>query len=441
MRDAVAPDAGAASSDGVRAMRTRLSWIWAQIAGRFWFRISIYALAALITALIARYGAVFVPRQVSDLVGEGSAYNLLSILASSMLVVATFSLGTMVQAYAAAASIATPRATRVLIEDPFSQNVLSTFLGAFVFSMVGIFAQSFGYYGQEGEVVMLVASGVVIVLVIAALFACVDHLANMVRLGETITKIATRAEEAMRLRAANPWLGGVELTADAQPTNWEVAAHETGFIRHIDMRALQKIAEDAGGVVRVAGLPGALADPMHALVQTSWEPGDEVEGLRNAFVLGPERSLADDPRYCVQVLAEIGSRALSPGINDPGTAIIIIATLQRLLTMWVRDMAPPEESPPHDRVLVPDLETGDLFEDAFGPLLRDASGMLEVGLRLQKTLAVLSVAGPEDYAHHARHLSQKALRHAREALQLDEDGDRLAEIAATVANPAANPER
>ena len=70
----------------------------------------------------------------------------------------------------------------VLIEDPSRRDVLSTFLGAFVFSMVGIFAESFGYYGKEGEVVMLAAAGVVIVLVIGALFACVDHLANMVRL-------------------------------------------------------------------------------------------------------------------------------------------------------------------------------------------------------------------------------------------------------------------
>ncbi len=417
-------------------MTSRLTWVWAQVTGRFWFRISIYALAAVLTALVARYAAAFVPRQAADLIKEGSAHEFLTIIASSMLVVATFSLGTMVQAYAAAASLATPRATRVLIEDPFSQNMLSTFLGAFVFSMVGIFAQSFGYYGKEGEVVVLVAAGVVIVLVIAALFACVDHLANMVRLGETVAKIEARAEEVMRSRAATPNLGGVPLGEDAPPTNWPVVPDATGYVQHVDIRALQKVAAAAGGYVLVDRLPGALIDPMHAIVHTSWEPDSEaVAAIRTAFAIGRERSFAEDPRYCLAVLAEIGSRALSPGVNDPGTAIGIIATQQRLLTLWARDMPPPENPPACDRVLVPDMEISDMFEDAFGPLLRDASGMIEVGVRLQKTLAVLATAGPAAYAVEARALSQKALRHAREALHLDEDGERLAMLAERIGSP------
>ena len=416
-------------------MKTRLAWIWAQIAGRFWFRISIYALAAGLTALVARYGAYFLPEKAADLIKDGSAHQLLQIMASSMLVVATFSLGTMVQGYAAAANTATPRATRVLIEDPFSQNMLSTFLGAFVFSMVGLFAESFGYYGSEGEVVMLAAAGIVIVLVIGALFACVDHLANMVRLGATVTKIETRAEEVLRARAANPYLGGVPPDADAPLTNWAIFPGATGYVQHIDTQALQRIAEGSGGHIAVMALPGALANPMHAIARTSWETGaEEIAAIRKAFAIGAERSFTEDPRYCLAVLAEIGSRALSPGVNDPGTAIGIVATQQRLLTLWARDMPPPNEPPAADRVVVPGIETGDLFEDAFGPLLRDAASILEVGVRLQKTFAVLAVAGPEAYARCARALSEKAVRHARAALPLAEDADSLAALADQVAH-------
>ncbi len=414
-------------------MRSHFSWAWAQVTGRFWFRISIYALAAFVTALVARYGTTFVPHGVADLVTQGSAHELLTILASSMLVVATFSLGTMVQAYAAAASNATPRATRVLIEDPFSQNVLSTFLGAFVFSMVGIFAQSFGYYGQEGEVVVLVASGVVIVMVIAALFACVDHLANMVRLGATITKIEGRAEEVMRTRAGSPHLGGVRLTADAPPATHAMMYPGTGYLQHVDVKALQKVAEPAGGTLVLDRLPGALVDPVNPLLHATWPPdADETKAIFKAFAVGTERSFSEDPRYCLAVLAEIGSRALSPGVNDPGTAIGIIATQQRLLTLWARELPPPEDEPACDRVLVPDITTADLFEDAFAPLLRDAAGILEVGVRLQKTLGVLAVAGPPEYALSARAMSQKALRHARVGLELDEDRATIATLAEKV---------
>ena len=55
-----------------------------------------------------------------------------------MLAVTTFSLNVMTSAYGSAANNVTPRATRLLREDPVTQNVLSTFIGSFLFSIVGI---------------------------------------------------------------------------------------------------------------------------------------------------------------------------------------------------------------------------------------------------------------------------------------------------------------
>ena len=72
------------------------------------------------------------------------------------------------------------------------------------------------------------------------------------------------------------------------------------------------------------------------------------------------------------------------------------------------------------------------MEDAFGPLLRDAAGLLEVGLRLQKTLAALAAIDPLRFGHGAAAFSAKALAHARPALALDEDRARLAAAAAEV---------
>jgi len=61
-----------------------------------------------------------------------------------------FSVSTMVAAYGAATSNVTPRATRLLMEDNTSQNVLGTFIGSFLFSLVGIIALGTGLYGAAG---------------------------------------------------------------------------------------------------------------------------------------------------------------------------------------------------------------------------------------------------------------------------------------------------
>ncbi len=90
------------------------------------------------------------------------------------------------------------------------------------------------------------------------------------------------------------------------------------------------------------------------------------EVICRAFLIGNERSFEQDPRFGLAVMGEIASRALSPAVNDPGTAIDVIGRSTQLLSLWAggRDRAAGAE-PAHPRVHVPPLATADLFEDAF----------------------------------------------------------------------------
>lgn len=74
-----------------------------------------------------------IPESVSVKVGAEAVDNILNILASSMLAVTTFSLSIMVTAYGSATTNVTPRATRLVVEDVTTQNVLATFIGSFIF--------------------------------------------------------------------------------------------------------------------------------------------------------------------------------------------------------------------------------------------------------------------------------------------------------------------
>lgn len=425
-----------AETGGNDAVISGVRWAWRQITARIWFRVSLFAVAAVVTALVAVVVTPWVPEWVTKSMSDGAAWDILSVLASSMLVVATFSLGNMVQAFSAATNSATPRAARVLIDDPVAQNVLATFLGAFVFAMVGLVALGFGYYSPEGKTVLLLAAGIVISLVIGTLFAWLDHLANFVRLGEIQRKVEVRAERALQARAAKPLLGGVPMTEEDE-AGTPVMAADTLYIQHIDVAALQKVAERAEGRVAVACETGTLADPTRPLVFTSWVPDDEQrQALRGAFQFGAQRSFDQDPRFCIEVLAEIGSRALSPGVNDPGTAISVLSGQQRLLAHWGEESRAAAEGDPEEpdfpRVAIRPIDVADLFDDAFGPIARDGAPIVEVGLRLQKALAALAALGLPGYDREAVRLSQLALAHAGKALALDAEKHRLAEAAAQI---------
>lgn len=113
-------------------MISRWKWMLKQTIKKLWFRATLFAIVAIITALLSILFKSMIPESVSVKVGAEAVDNILNILASSMLAVTTFSLSIMVTAYGSATTNVTPRATRLVVEDVTTQNVLATFIGSFL---------------------------------------------------------------------------------------------------------------------------------------------------------------------------------------------------------------------------------------------------------------------------------------------------------------------
>lgn len=351
-----------------------------------------------------------------------------------MLAVTTFSLNIMVSAYSAATSNVTPRATKLVMEDSTTQNVLATFLGSFLFSLVGIIALSTGAYGDRGRVVLFVVTIAVIVLVVVTLLRWIDHLSKLGRVTETTARVENVAADAMRARRDLPFMGGTRLDATSGPPPSARAVHppSIGYVQHLDVAALSKIADGGEGHVYVAALPGKLVDPSTPLAFAQGLEDDDLdERIRGCFTIGEVRSFDQDPRFGACVLSEIASRALSPGINDPGTAIDVIGRAVRLLSIWAEPRAAEAtEEPEFPRVHVPPIKSDDLFEDIFTGIARDGAGVVEIGVRLQKAFRTLARIGDGRYAQVARRHSALALERAEAALVIEDDKRRLREAAA-----------
>lgn len=139
-------------------MISRWKWMLKQTFKKLWFRATLFAIVAIITALLSILFKSMIPESVSVKVGAEAVDNILNILASSMLAVTTFSLSIMVTAYGSATTNVTPRATRLVVEDVTTQNVLATFIGSFLFSLVGIIALNMGAYGERGRVILFIVN-------------------------------------------------------------------------------------------------------------------------------------------------------------------------------------------------------------------------------------------------------------------------------------------
>lgn len=341
-----------------------------------------------------------------------------------MLVIATFSVASMVSAYAAASSTATPRAFSLVLADDASQNALSAFVGAFIYSVVALTAVNNSYFGVAGLFILFVLTALVFAIIIFTFVRWVDGIARLGRIGSTMDKVEKATACALKRRRSAPTFNAS--LARTQPQGQAVRASNIGYVQHIDMPELQKWAKQAKARVSVAVLPGTFATPDRPLAYVSSDSGNAVmidcTGIVAAFQIGNERRFDDDPRFGLVVLSEIGGRALSPSVNDPGTAIEIVGRLVRLFHLWSEPAEKGGDSGLlYDRVEVPELSMRDMFEDAFTAIGRDGAGHVEVSVRLQKALGSLALAGDTHMRDCAKAYSRLALERSRLALTLPED--------------------
>ncbi|KTT26905.1 hypothetical protein SB14R_01630 [Pseudomonas oryzihabitans] len=410
-------------------MLARLGWVLRGLQRRLWFRATLFSVAGVATALLALLLRDHIPASLPAKIGADAVDKILTIIASSMLAVTTFSLSTMVTAYNAAASGVTPRAYPLLLEDSTTQNALATFLGSFLFSLVGIIALSTGLYGDNGRVVLFAVTLVVILLIVFTLLRWIDHLSRLGQLDATSDSIEVAAQHSLKRWLATPYLGGVAAPVDEPPPGRPLLADRTGYLQRIDMPLLADLCGEQGRL-RLAALPGAFVDPAQPLLWVEGLPPEQDDRLRAAFTLDVRRLHDQDPRFGLTVLGEIATGALVPSRSDSGTAIAILGRAQRLLTVLTEPREPVE--PLYPRIEVPELSLDDLFDDFFLPVGRDAAPLVEVGMRLQKALARLAVQGDARLKRECLRHSRLALARAEATLGQAEDRAILQQLAADV---------
>lgn len=415
-------------------MKSKWRWWLNQVVRRIWFRATLFSILGVATALIAVAVSPYIPRELPTKIGADAVDKILGIIASSMLTVTTFSLSTMVSAYSAATTNVTPRATKLVMEDSTTQNVLATFVGSFLFSLVGIIALTTGAYGDQGRVILFVVTLGVIILIIVTLLRWIDHLSRLGRVTETIERVERATTEALEAWLATPFLGGHRLEENdprAAYPNTPIRRDEVGYVQHVDAGVLFEIAEEFDLQIALVATAGKLVAPTIAL---AWIVGDAPEEVQkrvaSAFTIGDVRSYDQDPRFGAAVMAEIASRALSQAVNDPGTAIDVISRAIRILAIW--DKQPTDQEIIYPRLYVAPLRLEDLFDDLFVPIARDGASILEVALRLQKAFLTLSQFGKAKFKTVALKHSETALLRSEASAMIKDDLDRLRPVVAMV---------
>lgn len=410
---------------------TYLEYLYNRFNERLWVRPLIACLFSIGAVFLAKGAEILLSDIALPMITYESLEKLLSVLSASMLVIATFSVSSMVTAYSSAASTATPRAFSLVVADDQSQNALSMFIGAFIYSIVALVALMNNYFLKEGLFTLFVVTLIVFTLVISTFVKWVDSIARLGRMSSTINKVENATNKAMMKLKEAPTLQA--LTTSAVPViGKEVCAATVGYIQYIDLASIQQWAEKNEARVTIVALPGKFvttSEPL-AYITSAHATVNQLtqKVIIDAFQIGRERLFDFDPRFGLVVLSEIACRALSPAVNDPGTAINIISTLTRLFTDWAKPIEKKDICPIiYNRIEVPELKLDDMFDDAFTSIARDGAGSVEVASMLQQSLQALTKNNHTEMEKAAITHSRLVLKRASEVMYLKEDIQRVKE--------------
>ncbi|MEZ6015498.1 MAG: DUF2254 domain-containing protein [Planctomycetota bacterium] len=395
---------------------------WRRLKQKLWFRPAVWSLIAVAATITSYTADSWFPERWVPKMDAGVVPNLLRILATSMLAVSTFALSVLVQAFASAANAGTPRATRLVVAEPRAQSAVGVFLASFNFAIIGVIAVGIGTWGPSALFALFLCAVAVIFRVIYAFLEYLQVLTRIGMVAHTIKTVEQATRSALIARAESP-LGGANPAEHAPAGALGLLADELGYVQLVDVTALQKACEEFQVRAHVEVRTGDFVHPRSKLLSVSGVDAlskELVAALRRAFILGGARTVEQDGAYGLIVLGEVALRALSPAVNDPGTAIAVIASQTRLLLESLARPTSPERDR-HPLVSAAPVDPGIAIHLAYEPVTRAGAAVLEVQQQLLHHLEALACNTPEPAAARAREQAARCIERARDGAMQPRD--------------------
>ena len=405
-------------------MKARLLRFADMLRQSYWFLPSIMACAAILLAggmiwLDSYQGSVWMDRFAWLRASRPSgARQLLSAIGGSMITVAGTVFSVTIAAVVYASGQYGPRLLSNFLRDRGNQVTLGTFIATFLYCLVVLRTvrspEESGGVGFVPNIALLVA--VLLALCsIAVLIFFIHHVPSKIHINNVIEDVGQRLLTEVGHRfprflgapagrdrhesdAALP--DALRQGSDGAPAAQlrMVKAERTGYIQQVRSDDLMELASRNDLVIRLRYQPGDFVHAGRALIVAF--PADRCDddasrAMADAFAIGSQRTALQDLRFLIDELVEIAARALSPGINDPFTAITCLDWLGAAMS----DLSG-REIPSHLRqddegalrVIAHPQGFEDYLDRSFGALAQYCAGDRMAALSFLSSLGELAVA-------------------------------------------------
>ncbi|MEZ5077441.1 MAG: DUF2254 domain-containing protein [Solirubrobacterales bacterium] len=263
-----------------------------------------------------------------------AARSVLSALAGGMITFTGFVFSILLLAVQFGSSQFSPRMLRRFLRDGTTKLALGVFIATFLFSL-----QELRWVGNAAEPDLVPNAGVnfAIFLLLASMFMflrLIHRTTSRLRVASVLRELSRDGRRTIDRVYPDRAPSAAEPAPLPPPGDLATVAYEgaPAVLQSIDRRGLVRYAGRQGWAVELVPAVGDLVIEGDPLFRVAAEPSPaQRRKLRGMVAVGDERTMKQDPAFALRLLADISVKALSPGINDPSTAVQALDQIEALL--------------------------------------------------------------------------------------------------------------
>jgi uncharacterized membrane protein len=387
----------------------KLQYFWEELNASFWF----VPILMLLVAIGSAIGFIYLDSQIQHS-PEGilkyllpasvdSARSTLAIIAGAMIGVAGTVFSITLVVLTLASSQLGSRLVRNFMYDKFNQVVLGAFVSSFVYCLIVLSSLK-----QHDDFKFIPAISVIAALAsaiagIILLVVFIHHVSMSIQSDKVISDISEAMSKSVKKLFPNE-IGHEEgkaapdISALKQEYAFkqEVRSSKSGYLKSVDGQGLMNIAEDHDCIIILHYRPGdfLVHDMVICEILCKEECGNEVhEKIKDDFIIGKVRTPMQDAEFSIHQIVEVAARALSPGVNDPYTAIVCIDNLTSVMCYLAGIEFPsPYRYDEKDnlRVIAGNHTFSGMLNAAFNQIRQYGEGSPSVMIRLMEAMTAIS---------------------------------------------------
>lgn len=428
-------------------MKTHLINIWDSLRSSYWFVPTALALAGLILGVIMPMVDEWVRQSHyshADWIEttNDAARSTLSAILGAMVAVAGTVFSITIVTLSLTSQQYGPRLLRTFMLDIPTQLTLGVFLATALYCLFVLHVIEEKPNPHTAPHLSASLAIMLAVLSMAMLIIFIHHVSVMVQAPRVVEAVADELDGAIS-RLYPEKIGeppSDQETASEQARSQEealndnshcVSSNREGYIQAVDGEGVMELAKEHDLVIRLRYRPGdfirrdaPLAD-VWEMSQWNQELAEHVsKRLNNAVLVGMRRTPRQDIECAIYELAEVAVRALSPGINDPFTAMNCIDRLAASLTRLANRKIPPSRRCDQDgrlRVIAPSPTFPDLMDAAFNQIRQYGKNSESVIIRLLEALEAIANEAERPEDKHAVHVHADMIVRSGERMTDEEE--------------------